>query len=91
MIFAAILFGASALGTALPKDMVTFNFFRFIGGIGVGVASLASPMYIAEIAPARFRGTLGILFQFAITLGALGAAVTAYLLSVNLPEQTSWR
>ena len=44
LIFAGLLFTASAVGTALPKDLATFNVFRFIGGIAIGLSSIASPM-----------------------------------------------
>jgi sugar porter (SP) family MFS transporter len=88
---AAVLFTAGAVGTALPKDMATFNAFRIVGGIGVGLASLASPMYIAEIAPARIRGQLGIMYQLAITIGCLAATVVAYGLARSLPAEVSWR
>ena len=87
MILAALLFGLSAIGTALPRTMVEFNVFRIIGGIGVGVASVVSPMYIAEIAPARMRGRLVLVNQLAIVFGALSSIIVSYFLSFN----GSWR
>lgn len=81
LIFAASLFGLSAIGTALAKDIILFNTFRILGGLGVGVASIASPMYIAEIAPARIRGRLGLMYQMAITIGSTSAALLGYFLS----------
>ncbi|WP_262493141.1 sugar porter family MFS transporter [Marinilabilia salmonicolor] len=81
--FAAILFFISALGSAYPEFLffqdgepsigllVMFNFYRVIGGIGVGLASAVSPMYIGEVAPAKIRGTLVSLNQFAIIFGML--------------------
>ena len=81
LIFAGILFAASAVGTALPRDLVTFNVFRFIGGVAIGLSSIASPMYIAELAPARFRGRLGLMYQMAITVGSTSSMLVGYYLS----------
>ncbi len=52
------MFLVSAVGTAIPKTLATFVVFRILGGIGVGAASMTSPMYIAEISPARIRGRM---------------------------------
>ncbi len=71
LILAALAFFVSALGTALPRTLVEFIVFRFIGGIGIGAASITSPMYIAEIAPFRIRGRLVSLNQLAIVSGML--------------------
>jgi len=83
LIVAAILFLVSALGAAAPEFLFTpvghggadyvwnFVFYRILGGIGVGLASMLSPMYIAEIAPARIRGNLVAWNQFAIIFGML--------------------
>nr|WP_071395003.1 D-xylose transporter XylE [Bacillus tuaregi] len=83
LVVAAVLFLVSALGSAYPEFLfftvgepsiallVVFNIYRIIGGIGVGLASAVSPMYIGEIAPARIRGTLVSLNQFAIIFGML--------------------
>ena len=83
----ALLFGVGAIGTALPRTIGEFNFFRIIGGIGVGLASIVSPMYIAEIAPARIRGRLVTVNQLAIVVGGLCAFVASYFLSFT----GSWR
>ena len=56
LLVAAVLFLISAIGTALPRRLTEFIVFRIIGGLGVGAASMTSPMYIAEISPARIRG-----------------------------------
>jgi len=69
LLMAAALFLASALGTALPKDIWTFIVFRCLGGIGIGIASMSTPMYIAEIAPAHLRGRLVSVNQIAIVSG----------------------
>lgn len=71
LILAAILFLVSAIGTAFPRTFTMFVLFRMLGGIGVGIASMASPMYIAELSPARFRGRLVSVNQFAIVTGML--------------------
>ncbi|MGK7391043.1 MAG: D-xylose transporter XylE [Candidatus Cyclobacteriaceae bacterium M2_1C_046] len=83
LIFAAGLFFISAIGSAYPETLFftegeptigllfAFNFYRIIGGIGVGLASAVSPMYIGEIAPANLRGRLVSLNQFAIIFGML--------------------
>ncbi len=71
LIVSAILFLISAVGTALPKNITMFVIFRIIGGVGVGAASITSPMYIAEISPARMRGRLVSVNQLAIVTGFL--------------------
>ena len=71
LILSAILFLISAIGTALPQTLFQFIVFRFIGGLGVGAASMTSPMYIAEISPARIRGRMVSVNQFAIVFGML--------------------
>ncbi|MEG1546641.1 MAG: sugar porter family MFS transporter, partial [Bacteroides sp.] len=77
LILAAILFSVSAAGSGYPDGMNVFGvemvtsliIYRIIGGVGVGLASMLAPMYIAEMAPAKYRGTLVSLNQFAIILG----------------------
>jgi len=69
LIMTAVLFGISAIGSALPRNLTEFVIARFIGGLGVGAASMLSPLYITEIAPARIRGRLVSLYQLAIVLG----------------------
>jgi len=71
LIISAVLFLISAIGTALPKTLVQFVIFRIIGGLGVGAASMTSPMYIAEISPAKIRGRMVSVNQFAIISGML--------------------
>lgn len=71
LILAALLFFMSAVGTALPRSFTQFVFYRWLGGLGVGMASLISPMYIAEISPARIRGRMVSVNQFAIVTGML--------------------
>lgn len=69
LLLAAVLFTVSAIGAALPRSLTTLLLARMLGGIGVGVASMVSPLYIAEISPARIRGRLVSVNQLAIVSG----------------------
>ena len=71
LLLSAALFAVSAIGSAVPRNLVEFIVARVIGGVGVGIASMQSPMYIAEVAPARIRGRLVSLNQLAIVFGML--------------------
>src|SRR3954470_24125591 len=75
---AAVLFLISALGTGLVDSLTWLIVFRVIGGVGVGMASVVAPAYIAEIAPARARGRLGSMQQLAIVLGIFVALLADY-------------
>ncbi len=86
---AALLFFISAVGSAAAHSLVFFVTARVLGGIAVGVASILSPMYIAELAPAKYRGTLVSLNQLAIVIGILIAFFSNYLL-VDTGEN-NWR
>lgn len=91
LILSAFLFSISALGSALPDYFAPFNiptvasliFFRIVGGVGVGLASMLSPMYIAEIAPAAIRGKLVSLNQFAIIFGMLVVYFVNYFIALQ--------
>ena len=87
--FLALLFLISAIGTALATELWIFIFFRFIGGLAVGGASVLSPMYISEISPPKYRGRFTVTFQLAIVSGILVAFFTDYLL-LNTGEY-NWR
>lgn len=76
----AMLFLLSAIGTGLAPEINSFILFRFIGGLAVGAASVLSPIYISEIAPATHRGRLIITFQLALVVGILVAFFVDYLL-----------
>lgn len=91
LFFIAGLYFASALGTALAWDWYSFLFFRFVGGIGVGGASVVSPMYIAEISPAQYRGRLVAVTQFNIVLGILLAFFSNYLIAGLDLGPAEWR
>jgi len=83
LVLAAALFGICAVGTAIARHPGEFVLFRVIGGLGVGMASVVSPMYIAEIAPARMRGRLVSLNQLAIVIGSTASIVVSYFLSFS--------
>ena len=91
LIVACALLGIGSIFTAIPNDMVTFNVFRIVGGIGVGLCSIASPMYTNELAPARWRGGLGFMYQLAIVVGSVMAAAVAWLLAKWLAPELCWR
>ena len=73
MLISAVFFTVSGIGCALSPDFTQLVIYRIIGGVGIGVVSIVSPMYISEVAVARWRGTLVSLYQLAITIGFLGA------------------
>lgn len=85
-----VLYLLSALGSALAPDPYIFSFSRFIGGLGVGASSVAAPIYISEITPARDRGKLVALYQFNIVFGILVAYLSNYLIGASLGE-SAWR
>ncbi|NER14774.1 sugar porter family MFS transporter [Leptobacterium flavescens] len=85
-----ILFFISAVGSGLAPDPYSFSFFRFIGGIGVGVSSVAAPIYISEITTANNRGRLGALYQFNLVFGILVAFISNYLLK-GFDGANDWR
>ncbi len=86
-----VLYFVSALGSALAWNWLSFVLFRFIGGLGVGGASVLSPMYIAEISPAQERGRLVALAQFNIVLGILLAFVSNYVITLFSLGAVEWR
>ena len=81
LLWIGIFYTISALGSALANDPITFAGFRFLGGLGVGISTIAAPAYISEIAPSKDRGRLVGLYQFSLVLGILLAFVSNYLLS----------
>lgn len=95
LILSGILFLVSAIGTAIPNEFYLFVLFRMLGGVGVGVASMASPMYIAEITPARVRGRMVSVNQFAIVTGMLIIYFVNYFIALSGDEMwnitTGWR
>ena len=89
---AAVLFTLSAVGTGVFNDFSLFNIARFIGGVGIGVASALSPMYIAEVSPTAIRGRMVSLNQMTIVLGILGAQIVNMLLArdTSMAENMAW-
>ncbi|MBQ3752413.1 MAG: sugar porter family MFS transporter [Prevotella sp.] len=89
---AAVLFTVSAVATGLFNDFTLFNIARFIGGMGIGVASALSPMYIAEVSPAQIRGRMVSLNQMTIVLGILAAQIVNLLLArdTSVAESQAW-
>lgn len=85
-----VLYTVSAVGSGLAPDPYSFSFFRFIGGLGVGASSVAAPIYISEIAPAKKRGQLVAIYQFNIVFGILVAFFSNYFIGQFLGEG-GWR
>ncbi|MBO7539274.1 MAG: MFS transporter [Prevotella sp.] len=92
LMVAAVLFTVSAIATGLFNDFTMFNVARFIGGVGIGVASALSPMYIAEVSPTEIRGRMVSLNQMTIVLGILAAQVVNMLLARDtaVAESQAW-
>ena len=88
----AVLFTVSAIGTGLFNDFTLFNIARFVGGVGIGVASALAPMYIAEVSPAAIRGRMVSLNQMTIVLGILAAQIINLLLArdTSVAESQTW-
>ncbi len=91
MFILALLYLVSALGSAWAWDWYSFVVFRFIGGLGVGGASVVAPMYIAEISPATVRGRLVALAQFNIVLGILLAFLSNFIVGSLELGEVEWR
>lgn len=81
LILSAFLFTISAIGTALAPEFITFNIARAIGGIGIGMASNLSPMYIAEVSPASMRGRFVSINQLTVVIGILAAQIINWLIA----------
>ncbi|MGY8695066.1 MAG: sugar porter family MFS transporter [Verrucomicrobiia bacterium] len=80
LLWIGVLYFVSAIGSALATDAYTFMIARFIGGVGIGISTVAAPLYISEIAPADKRGRLAGMFQFNIVFGILVAFLSNFLL-----------
>jgi sugar porter (SP) family MFS transporter len=90
LLWVGILFSVSAIGSAVAQDPYTFSFFRFIGGVGIGVSSVAAPTYISEISTPKTRGRLGAMYQFNIVFGILIAFLSNYFLQ-GVGGTNDWR
>ncbi|MEN8964501.1 MAG: sugar porter family MFS transporter [Polaribacter sp.] len=104
LILAAALFTLSAFGTGYVNEFTPFIIYRLIGGLGIGLASTLSPMYIAEIAPAKYRGQFVAINQLTLVIGILAAQVANLFIAEAIPDgfspemilgswngQTGWR
>jgi sugar porter (SP) family MFS transporter len=90
LLAAAALFAVSSLGSALPRDLTQFVIARVTGGLAIGIASTLSPLYIAEISPAKSRGLMVSLNQLAIVIGILLSYSVNYLLTGAGPANWRW-
>jgi sugar porter (SP) family MFS transporter len=95
MFLAAGMFLLSAIGTAVPNDIGVFIVFRFLGGVGIGIASISTPMYIAEITPAAVRGRMVAVNQIAIMGGIAATSFVNYFIAHAGNQawliETGWR
>lgn len=92
MVLSAVLFSSSAIGCAICMNFNQLVLYRIIGGVGIGIVSIISPLYISEVAVARYRGRLVSLYQLAVTVGFLGAYLVNYQLleySTSNPDVTA--
>ncbi|MGE9269244.1 MAG: sugar porter family MFS transporter, partial [Verrucomicrobiales bacterium] len=85
------LYLVSAIWSALAQDVTSFIIARSLGGVGIGISTVASPLYIAEISPPNRRGRLAGLFQFNIVFGILVAYLSNYLIGNSVNPENSWR
>lgn len=91
LLWIGILYFVSAVWSGVATDVYSFIAARFLGGLGIGISTVAAPLYIAEISPAEQRGRLTGLFQFNIVLGILVAFLSNYLLGEFLHADVAWR
>jgi sugar porter (SP) family MFS transporter len=89
LLFSAFLFIFTSLGTGAFNSFSAFMTFRILGGVGIGIASNVSPVYIAEIAPAHMRGKLVAINQLTIAIGVLAAQLTNMLIAQPVPAGAS--
>jgi SP family sugar porter-like MFS transporter len=91
LILSGALFTFSAIGTGLAWDFPAFNIFRVIGGVGIGLASNLSPLYIAEISPAEMRGRFVSINQLTIVIGILAAQIVNWMIADSVPTADQLR
>ncbi|MBR5833634.1 MAG: sugar porter family MFS transporter [Bacteroidales bacterium] len=84
MLISAALFSISAIGCAVCGSFDGLVVYRIIGGVGIGIVSIVSPIYISEVAPAKMRGTLVSLYQLAVTVGFLFAYMANWMIDANI-------
>ena len=90
LMLVGLLFTVSSVGSALSNDPYLFSFFRLLGGIGIGISSVAAPTYISEISTAKSRGRLVAMYQFNIVFGILIAYLSNYFLE-GFGGENDWR
>lgn len=90
LLWIGLIFFISSVGAALAQDVYTFMFFRFLSGLSIGASSVVAPVYISEIAPAKYRGRLVISFQLNVVSGILIAYLSNYLLQ-GVGGANDWR
>ncbi len=91
MLISAVLFSISAIGCAFSADFTQLVIYRMIGGFGIGIVSIVSPVYISEVSPAEVRGTMVSLYQLFITIGFLLAYLANYLILKGTTMEDYWR
>jgi sugar porter (SP) family MFS transporter len=95
LLLASAMFFASAIGTALPNEIWVFIVFRLLGGIGIGIASISTPMYVAEVTPAHIRGRMVAVNQIAIVVGLAATSLVNYFVARSGDEAwliaSGWR
>jgi MFS transporter, SP family, arabinose:H+ symporter len=91
LLWIGVLYFVSAVGSGIAPEKFFFMIARFIGGLGVGIATVAAPLYISEISPPGMRGRLAGMFQFNIVFGILLAFVSNFLIGRSLDEAVAWR
>ena len=91
MLISAVLFSISAIGCAFSADFTQLVIYRMIGGFGIGIVSIVSPVYISEVSPAEVRGTMVSLYQLFITIGFLLAYLANYLILKGTSLDEYWR
>ena len=95
LLLSAAMFFASAIGTALPREIWVFIAFRILGGVGIGIASISTPMYIAEVTPAHIRGRMVAVNQIAIVVGLAATSLVNYFVARSGDQawliSTGWR
>ncbi len=84
MLISAALFSISAIGCAVCGNFDWLVAYRIIGGVGIGIVSIVSPIYISEVSPAKIRGTLVSLYQLAVTIGFLLAYLVNWVIDLNI-------
>ena len=89
MLISALLFSISAIGCAVCTDFTQLVIYRMIGGLGIGIVSIVSPVYISEVSPAEVRGTLVSCYQLFITIGFLLAYLANYLILRGAVQEAS--